>query len=359
MCRANLRVLFAFGLLLPLAASAAEKRALKNLPHRERAPLTRNSPIKKEYPSFGSIERLTPEFDVLVPPDAQIEKLAEGFEWSEGPVWDRRRRCLYFSDVPRNVVFKWVEGVGTREFLLPSGYTGSRPRKGGLGSNGLALDRAGRLLLCQHGDRAVARLEKDGRFTILAEYYQWRRFNSPNDLTLDARGNLYFTDPPYGLEGGENDPARELMFSGVYRLDRQGTVTLLTKELSRPNGIDLSPDGQTLYVANSDPQRALWMAYELKADGTLASGRVFFDATPMTQGQEGLPDGLKVDAHGNLFATGPGGVLVFSPDGKHLGTIRTGTAIANCAWGDDGSTLYLTSHMYLARVKTRTKGKGF
>ncbi len=211
-------------------------------------------------------------------------------------------------------------------------------------------------MLCQHGDRRVARLEAplsapEPRFSTLADRYEGRRLNSPNDGVYDSTGNLYFTDPPYGLAGGADDPARELPFSGVYRLGVDGRLTLLTKELSRPNGIALSPDERTLYVANSDPERAIWMAYELLADGTLGDGRVFFDATARVGKRPGLPDGLKVDGAGNLFATGPGGVWVLSPEGRHLGTILTTQATANCAFDADGSTLYMTADDYLLRIR--------
>jgi gluconolactonase len=167
---------------------------------------------------------------------------------------------------------------------------------------------------------------------------------------------LYFTDPPYGLEGKNDDPKKELPFNGVYRLKRGGDLTLLTDKLTFPNGIAFSPDEKTLYVAVSDPKQAIWMAYDVKEDGTIANGRVFFDSTSSVKSKKGLPDGLKVDAKGNLFATGPGGVLIFSPEGKHLGTINTGEATANCNWGNDGSVLYITADMYLCRIKTKTKG---
>ena len=316
--------------------------------------------VGKEYPVFGEIERLDPAFDALVAPGAPIEKLAGGFDWAEGPVWNPKTKTLLFSDVPRNVVFEWKEGLGTREILLPSGYTGSGARGGESGSNGLALDRQGRLVLCQHGDRRVARYEGGGRFTTLARHYKDRRFNSPNDLVFHSNGDLYFTDPTYGLEKGDQDPAKELLYSGVYLLRaRTGEVVLLAGDLRFPNGIELSPDQKTLYVAISDPNNPVVMAYDLQVDGTASNGRVFFDARPLAADRKGLPDGLKVDQRGNVFATGPGGVLVISPAGQHLGTIRTGELIANCAWGNDGSTLYLTSDMFLARVKTLTKGRGF
>jgi gluconolactonase len=261
--------------------------------------------------------------------------------------------------VPENTVFRWAENEGARVFLKPSGYTGTTPRGGEPGSNGLLLDASGRLVLCQHGDRRVARREEDGRFTTLADKYEGKRLNSPNDAVYKSNGDLFFTDPPYGLLKQNDDPAKELDFNGVYRLSKDGVLTVLTKEMTFPNGIGLSPDEKTLYVANSDPKKAIWMAFDLKDDGTLGRGRVFFDATPLSKGKKGLPDGLKVDRSGNLFATGPGGVLVFAPDGTHLGTIDTGEATANCGWGNDGSTLYITADMYLCRIKLTTKGKGF
>jgi len=321
--------------------------------------LTMTGAEKPTYPTFGKVERLDPAFDKLVPPEARLEKLAEGFVWSEGPVWVRDGGYLVFSDVPKNTAFKWKEGEGITEFLKPSGYTGSTARGGEPGSNGLTVDSQGRLVLCQHGDRRVARLEKDRTQTILADKYLGKRFNSPNDLVYKSNGDLYFTDPPYGLEGANQDPKKELPYNGVYRLLKNGQLTLLTRELSYPNGIAFSPDEQTLYVAVSDPKLAIWMAYDVKSDGTIANGRVFFDATSKVKAGNGLPDGLKVDRVGNVFATGPGGVLVLTPAGKHLGTIDTGQPTGNCAWGDDGSTLYIMANHYLSRIKTSTVGKGF
>ena len=314
---------------------------------------------KETYPSLGTIERLDPRIDRIVPRDARIEKLAEGFDWSEGPVWNKKDRSLLFSDVPRNTVFQWSEGKEVHVFLNPSGYTGSAPRGGEPGSNGLLRDAEGRLVLCQHGDRRVARLESDG-FTTLADRYQGKRFNSPNDGVYKSNGDLYFTDPPYGLPRQNNDPMKELPFNGVYRVAKDGTVTLLARDLTFPNGIAFSPDEKTLYVANSDSKNPVWTAFNVQDDGTLGKSRVFFDATSLAKaGKKGLPDGMKVDASGNLFATGPGGVLIFSPDGTHLGTLNTGEATANCGWGDDGSTLYITADMYLCRIRLTTKGHGF
>lgn len=314
----------------------------------------------KAYPWIGKIERHSGLVDKLLAPDAVIEKLASGFEWSEGPVWVKRGRYLLFSDVPNNIVYKWKHGVGTREFLYPSGYTGEQSRGGEPGSNGLTVDKRGDLILCQHGDRRVARLKSDGQFETIARYYKNRRFNSPNDLVYKSNGDLYFTDPPYGLVGNNKDPKKELNFNGVYKVNPEGEVTLLTSELSFPNGIAFSPDERTLYVAVSDPKRPVIVAYDVRDDGTVSGERVFFDAAELLKaGGKGLPDGLKVDMQGNLWATGPGGVLIISPDGQHLGTINTGEATANCAWGDDGSTLYITADMYLCRVKTLIKGFGY
>jgi gluconolactonase len=307
--------------------------------------------------AFGTLEVNDPNFFTLIDLSAPIQKLASGFDWSEGPAWFKDGGYLVFSDVPSNTVYRWKEGEGVSVFLKPSGYTGATPRGGEPGSNGLTVDSQGRLVLCEHGDRRVGRVEKDGRHVTLADRYNGRRFNSPNDLAYKSNGDLYFTDPPYGLEKNMDDPKKELSFQGVYRLKPNGEVTLLTDQMSRPNGIAFSPDEKTLYVANSDPKKAVWMAFDVKPDGTVANGRVFFDATSMVgPAKKGLPDGLKVDKAGNLFATGPGGVLVFTPAGKHLGTINTGEATANVGWGGDGSVLYITADRFLCRIQTKTRG---
>jgi gluconolactonase len=311
-------------------------------------------------PTLGTIERLDPRLDQIVPRNARVERIAEGFDWSEGPVWDRKEGSLLFSDVPQNTVFKWQQGKGVSVFLKPSGYTGSTPRGGEPGSNGLLMDSQGRLILCQHGDRRVARLESGGGFTTLADRYDGKRFNSPNDGVFKSNGDLYFTDPSYGLVGLNSDPAKEIDFNGVYRISASdGQVTLLSRELTFPNGIAFSPDEKTLYVANSDPKRAIWMAFPVQDDGTIGAGRVFADVTSMVGSKPGLPDGMKVDQAGNLFATGPGGVLIFARDGTHLGTLATGQATANCGWGEDGTVLYITADMYLGRIRLSTRGRGF
>jgi gluconolactonase len=305
-------------------------------------------------PLVGGVERLDPALDALVAPEARPEVLAQGYKWSEGPVW--MDGALLFSDVPNNVIWRWHERDGAREFLRPSGYTGRVPRGGEPGSNGLAVDGAGRLYLCQHGDRRIARLAADGKtFETIADRFNGKRFNSPNDLVVRPDG-VYFTDPIYGLEGHEKDPKREIPWSGVYRA-HPGGVVVLDKTLTFPNGLAFSPDGKTMYVSVSDPARAIWMAYDVDAGGGVANGRVFFDATSFVKaGKKGLPDGMKIDVDGNLFATGPGGVFVFSPAGKHLGTIVTGEPTANCAFGDDGHTLYMTANDKLTRIRLKTRG---
>jgi len=322
------------------------------------------------FQGIGMITRLDPAFDELVDPKESMEKLDQGFDWAEGPLWIKRGEAegLIFSDIPRNVIMLWYETNKSEVLINPAGYTGAKKRTGEPGSNGLAHDLQGNLILCQHGDRRVAMIERSPRldalrnvqFKTLADKYEGKRFNSPNDLAIKSNGDIYFTDPPYGLEGNVNDPAKELDFQGVFRLAKDGTVTLLTKELSRPNGIAFSPDERTLYVANSDPKKAIWMKYPVNADGTIGEGTLFFDATSMIKPNvKGLPDGLKVDAKGNLWATGPGGILVFSPAGKHLATINTTEATANVGWGNDGSVLYITADSIICRLRTLTRGAVF
>ena len=318
------------------------------------------SPIE----TLGSIEILDPAALELVDPDAKIERLATGFQWSEGPVWIGEGGFVVFSDVPRNTVFKWQEGQGLSVYLKPSGYTGAPFENREPGSNGLTLDAQGRLLLCQHGDHRVAMMDAptstpEAKFITIAGVIDGQEFNSPNDLTVHSSGAIYFTDPPYGRPGGFNDKDRPLDYQGVYRVVPGEPAKLMTKELRAPNGIALSPDEKTLYVAQSDGEKPLYMAYPVKEDGTLGTGRVLLDAKPLAEKAPGSPDGLKLDSAGNLFATGPGGVLVISPAGKHLATIHTGDRIANCAFGDDGHTLYMTSNHDLCRVRVKAKGLGF
>jgi gluconolactonase len=306
------------------------------------------------------IVRLDPRLDRLVPPGAVLAKVADGFAWVEGPVWDRRAGHLLVSDIPRNAVYRWAPGSPVRLFLAPSGYTGLTPFAGREpGSNGLAFDARGRLVLAEHGDRRIARLEPDGRKTTLVDRYAGRRLNSPNDLVFTSSGDLYFTDPPFGLPRAFDDPAKELPFSGVFRLSPAGRLDLMTTELGAPNGLAFSPDERVLYVSNADRARAVWMAYGVRDDGSLGPGRVLFDATARARTLKGAPDGLKVDRHGHLFAAGPGGIYVLAPDGAHLGSLETGGVVSNVAWGEDGSTLYVTGDQAIYRIRLATRGAGF
>ena len=308
--------------------------------------------------TLGRVERLDPAFDRLVDPDAVIELLAANqFMWAEGPVWDPAGKRLLFSDIPRNMIWEWSQTSGLKDFLKPSGYTGATTYAGREpGSNGLAFNKAGELLLCQHGDRRIAKWV-DGKFVTLADRYAGKRLNSPNDLVIRSNGDVYFTDPPYGLPKHSEDPGRELDFQGVYRLSAKGEVALLTRELNRPNGLAFSPDERTLYVANSERERAVLMAFPVRPDGSLGQGKVFFDVTAaVSKRRPGVPDGLKVSTDGTVWASGPGGVLVYSSQGKHLGTLATGVATANLAFGDDGSTLYVTADKNLVRVRTKAHG---
>ena len=311
--------------------------------------------------TLGKVLRFDPKFDSLIPPDAKMEVLATGFTWAEGPVWrkDETGGHLLFGDIPRNSVFKWKEGEGVSLFLHPSGYTGAVFYGMEPGSNGLLLDPQGRLVSCEHGDRRVSVLTENGGKRTLVDNYQGKRLNSPNDGAYKSNGDLYFSDPPYGLPERENDPRRELDFFGVYRLATDGTLTVLTKEMTRPNGVAFSHDEKTLYVAQSDPEAAIWKAFPVKDDGTLGPSRVLFDATENVNKLPGLPDGLKVDDKGNIFATGPGGVYVFEPNGTLLGRLDTGEKTGNCCWGNDGTVLYICADANICRIRTTTKGAGW
>ncbi len=313
-------------------------------------------------PSMGTVIRIDPALDALIDPGAKLEVLASGLNWSEGPVWSKELGALLFSDVPENHVMKWKEGEGMTEFLNPSGFTGHLPYSKEPGSNGLTFNAKGELCSCEHGDRRVSVLTKGGGKRTIVDNFEGKRFSSPNDLCFDKAGNLYFTDPPYGLpKGPEDKENRELDWNGVYRVTPQGKISLLTKEMTFPNGIALSPDEKTLYVAQSDGKAALWKSFPLKEDGTLGPSNVVADVTPMAQSGKyrGSPDGMKVDTQGNLWATGPGGVHVMTPEGKLLGRIETFMASGNCCFGDDGSTLYICADAFICRIKTKVKGCGF
>jgi len=315
-----------------------------------------------QYPTFGKLIFQEPEMKNLLDENAVIEVLAGGFVWTEGPVWLEKNQALLFSDVPKNTIFQWKEKEGVTVFLKPSGYTGLGEYSHEPGSNGLTIDPQGNLIACEHGDRRISSmsLEKGGKRT-LSDSYRGKRLNSPNDVAIHpVSGEVYFTDPPYGLAKNADDPTREQPHFGVYRIRKNGETELLVSDLTRPNGIAFSPDGKTLYVAVSDPQRAHIMDYPVQADGTTGPGKILYDATPLVrQGLPGLPDGLKLDRQGNIWTTGPGGVLILNAQGKLLGRIDTGRPTANCAWGEDGTVLYITAQNYLCRIKTRTKGAGW
>lgn len=298
-----------------------------------------------------SIERLDPALDAIIDPDAEIETLCTGFDWAEGPVWDSREKRLLFSDVPRNTIYQWKEGDSEATvFMKPSGYTGVADYGREPGSNGLAMDSEGRLFFCEHGDRRISYLTPDGGKRTLTDHFEGKRYNSPNDLVIARSGDVYFTDPPYGLAREE---MRELDFHGVFRVTPGGEVTLITRDLDRPNGVALSPDEKTLYVAQSHGPAPIIMAYPLKDDGSPAGeGKLFFNCKELKG--PGAPDGLKVDRNGVVFSTGPGGCLIISPEGKLLGRILCGRPTANVAFGGDGGSLFLTSDDRILRVTLKT-----
>ena len=292
--------------------------------------------------------------DRVVPAGATIEKLAEDFLFTEGPVWVPDGYLL-FSDPNANTIYRWSDDDGLSVFRTKSGYTGTdigeynQP-----GSNGLALDAEGRLAVNEHGNRRVVRIEKNGSVTVLADRYDGRRFNSPNDLVYKSDGSLYFTDPPFGLPRFAADPRKELPFSGVFRW-KDGSVQLLAKDVSGPNGIAFSPDERTLYVGNWDEQRKVVLAYDVTSDGSLGPARVFFDMTS-APGEDAI-DGIKVDQQGNVFVSGPGGLWILSSDGTHLGTLVGPEHPHNMAWGgSDGRTLYLTAQHGLYRIRLMVPG---
>jgi gluconolactonase len=308
----------------------------------------------------ATIERLDPRIDALIATDAAVEAVAGGIEWAEGPLWDSQNDALLFSDVPRNGIYRWTREGGIEPLLAKSGYSGNVAFTGREpGSNGLAFDPEGRLYFCRHGDRGIARLEADGSISTVVGEYEGKRLNSPNDLIFRANGELYFTDPPFGLPGSFDDPTKELAFQGVYRLRRNGKIDALVTDLEAPNGIGFSPDEKVLYVANALNARPIWMAYPLRSDGSLGPGRQFAEASSYVAPGEGVPDGLKVDLAGNVFAAGPGGVHIFAPDGTRLGRIVTGVPTGNVSWGEDGSVLYVAANHRILRLPTKTRGLTF
>lgn len=317
-----------------------------------------NSQAQQQYKTTGTIERIDPSLDKIISPNAKVEIIAEGFDWSEGPVWIEKYKMLLFSDVPRDTIYKWTEKNGKEVYLTPSGYTGKVPRGGEMGSNGLTLDKNGRLVLCQCGNRQMAvmnaPLNKPApKYLPLANLYKGKKFNSPNDAVYNSKGELFFTDPPYGLEKQMNDPAKEISFQGVYKVKTNGEVVLVTDTLTRPNGIAFLPGEKTLLVANSDPKKPNWYAFDVRANGEFTNARIFYSTSGYDKKEKGLPDGMKIDKNGNVFGAGPGGIWIFNKHGKLLGKIKVPEATSNCAFSADEKTLYITNDMYVLRVKLR------
>jgi gluconolactonase len=303
------------------------------------------------------IESLDESFHQIIHDTARVQIIAEGCEWSEGPLWLNNYGTLLFSDIPTNTIYKWTEQYGKQVYLKPSGYTGKDKRGGETGSNGLLLDTSGRLVLCQHGDRRIAVMDvpiNDPKpiFKSIAADYKGKKFNSPNDAVLRSNGDIFFTDPPYGLEKNMDDPSKEIPFQGVYKVTPAGVVTLLTDSITRPNGIALTRDEQSLIIANSDEKKKIWYMYDLGPNDSLINPRIFYDATS-DPSPKGAPDGLKIDKNGNVFATGPGGVWIFNREGIALGRIKFPESTSNVALSDDEKTLFITADMYVLKVKMR------
>jgi gluconolactonase len=306
----------------------------------------------------GHVEKLDPSLDAIINSHAKVEIIAKGFHWSEGPLWIEQQKMLLFSDVPENIIYKWTEKKGKEVYLTPSGYTGTVPRGGEKGSNGLALSKSGKLIICMDGDRRIAAMHADIKnpkpvFTTLSDNYNSKKFNSPNDMVYNSNGDLFFTDPPYGLEKNMDDPLKEIPFQGVYKIKKSGALVLLLDSITRPNGIAITPDQKTLIIANSDSTKPYWYAYDFGAGDKLINPRIFYDVTTAAKSEKGLPDGLKIDSKGNVFATGPGAVWIFNKRGKLLGKIKFDGLVSNCSLSADEKTLYITANMYVLRVKMR------
>ena len=313
---------------------------------------------EKEIKSIGSFERIDPALDEIVGKDAKIQIIAEGFDWTEGPLWIEDKKMLLFCDIPPNTIYKWTEEKGKELYLTPSGYTGTQARTGEPGSNGLALNSKGQLVLCQHGDRKIALMDAAldsprPKFITLADSYSGKKFDSPNDLVFLKNGDLYFTDPPYGLEQNAADPKKEAPYQGVYKLTPEGKVVLLIDTITRPNGIAFFPEEKTMLVANSDSMSKKWYAYDLGSGDSLINPRIFYDATEAGKTDKGAPDGLKIDKKGNVFASGPGGVWIFDKNAKLLGKIKIPEFVSNVALANDDKTLYVTADMYVLKIDLR------
>jgi gluconolactonase len=310
----------------------------------------------------AKIDRWDPAMDAIVPKDWKVEKLADGFGWAEGPIWVKNGGYLLFTDVPGNKMWKWSEKKGLEKFLDPSGAANPDPKIWReAGANGLAILDKDHIVFADTGSRALMKLNLATKVkTPVAEKFDGKKLSSPNDVVRMKSGVLFFTDPPYGFAKGDDEPSKEIPFNGVYRLGTDGTVNVVEKEFHRPNGVALSPDERTLYVTQSDPKKAIINAYTLDEKGNVTGKKLFADLTDLvSKDAPGLPDGLTVATDGTIFTSGPGGIVVLSKDGKRLGRIGDGKATANCKFGDDGRTLYLTSHDMLARIRLNVKGVGF
>lgn len=313
---------------------------------------------KQQYASIGTIERLDASLDSIISPTAKAEIIAEGFDWCEGPLWVEKNKMLLFSDVPTNTIYKWTEEKGKEIYLTPSGYTDTVKRGGEMGSNGLTLDNNGNLVLCQCGNRQVARMDApidkpEAKFIPLANAYKGKKLNSPNDLVYNHTGELFFTDPPYGLEFKMDDPKKEMPYQGLFKVKTNGEVFLLTDTITRPNGIAFLPGEKTLLVSNSDQKKCVWYAFDIDEKDNLVNPRIFHSAIGYDTTLKGNPDGMKADKAGNLFATGPGGLWIFNKQGKLAGKLRLENAASNCALSADQKTLYITNDMYVLRFRMR------
>ncbi len=300
----------------------------------------------------GKIERLSKEINAIIHHDAKIEVIADGFGWVEGPLWIENKQMLLVSDVLNNTVYKWTSNKGKEIYLEHSGYTGVQPRTEELGSNGLALNHKGQLLLCQHGDRRIALMNASldnpkADYITLAGEYKGKKFDSPNDLVIKSNGDIYFTDPPYGLEKGVNNPSKAAPYQGVYRISKNGSVTLLVDTISRPNGIAFFPGEKSLLIANSDGQKPYLYLYDVDKDGLLVNGRIF--------NNDRGTDGIKIDKQGNIFTTGQGGVWIYNKKGILLGKIKIDGTTSNCAFADNYKTLFITADNYLLKVDLAKK----
>jgi gluconolactonase len=317
------------------------------------------APTKVEQ---ASIDRWDPAMDAIVPKDWKVEKLAEGFGWAEGPIWVKNGGYLLFTDVPGNKMWKWSEKGGLEKFLDPSGAANPDPKVWReAGANGLAIFDKNSILLADTGSRMIQRLDlKTRKKTPFATQFDGKKFSSPNDVARMKSGVVFLTDPPYGFAKGDDAAEKEQPFNGVYRVAKDGSVSVIEKELTRPNGVALSPDERTLYVTQSEPTKAIILAFSLDANGNVTGKKLFQDLTDLVGGKSpGLPDGLTVASDGTIFTSGPGGIIVLSKDGKRIGRISDGKATANCKFGDDGKTLYLTSHDMVARIRLNVSGVGF